>query len=99
MKCIRGELGFSAISDSYVKELMEVPEFYEKSEDVPEALRGQRRRAELFEEDHPEVQDYLKSQDAALTQEKKLAELRSEAKAVLAKATGLTAEQIQILSP
>ena len=87
--------GFSAISDDYAKELMEIPEYYENSEDIPEPLRGKRRRAELFSKTDPDVQKFLADQASIAAQEDKLRELRHNGIMKLAKYAGLDDAEVR----
>jgi len=89
--------GFMSISEEDAAQLKKIPEFYDKSPDVPEELWGTRRRVEIFDEGHPEVQEFLKKQSEYISEAKRKEELRNEAKLAIAKSAGLTEGQIGAL--
>jgi len=87
----------SVYTDEQASELESIPEFYEKSKEIPKYLWGTRRRIALVDEGHPEVQEFLKQQAEYLSETKRKEELRNEAKLAIAKSAGLTEEQIGAL--
>jgi len=88
---------FAKVSDSEAARITELPEFYSKSHVIPKELRGTRSRAEIFDESHPEVKEFLKQQDEYTSEAKRKEELRNEAKWAIAKSAGLTEEQLGAL--
>lgn len=88
---------FISIQETDAAQFKQIPEFYDKSPDIPEELWGTRRRVEIFDEDHPAVQAFIKKQAEYLAGVKRNEELRNEAKIAIAKSAGLTEDQIGAL--
>jgi len=78
--------------------ILKVPEFHKVPEGQDQDERSmRRRRAEIFDEDHPDVQAFIKKQAEYLADVKRKEALRNEAKLAIAKSANLTEDQMLAL--